>query len=206
MAKLGSVVAALVLGASSSASAATVFQIQFDDAMGASPPGTVTTPIVGAGTFISPIDLGVGLYELSTLTGFSLDIGFGDEIFSASDIATPLADVGVLISQDGSDERLVFTEFGASGDDGPFGGSLDMENINTDELSFEPTYAPGGSAHDQYQEVGGGVNTNNDSGNYLALGISGAPEPSAWAMMLLGSGGLGAALRRRRHKAVAAVA
>jgi hypothetical protein len=32
----------------------------------------------------------------------------------------------------------------------------------------------------------------------------GVPEPATWAMMLLGFGGLGATLRRRRAQAVAA--
>jgi hypothetical protein len=33
---------------------------------------------------------------------------------------------------------------------------------------------------------------------------SAAPEPAAWALMMVGVGGMGAALRTRRRKAVAA--
>jgi len=36
------------------------------------------------------------------------------------------------------------------------------------------------------------------AGNLSAEGVSGVPEPAAWGLMVLGFGGLGAALRRRR--------
>ena len=39
---------------------------------------------------------------------------------------------------------------------------------------------------------------------FSLVGVSAAPEPASWALMLLGVGGVGAALRTRRRKAVAA--
>ena len=50
---------------------------------------------------------------------------------------------------------------------------------------------------------------NNDGNFYndsvgLSASISAAPEPAAWALMMVGVGGMGAALRTRRRKAVAA--
>ena len=48
------------------------------------------------------------------------------------------------------------------------------------------------------------------NGNYVTaldnLSISSVPEPAAWALMLVGFGGLGAALRSARRKRVAATA
>ena len=43
------------------------------------------------------------------------------------------------------------------------------------------------------------------SGNITVKGaVSAAPEPAAWALMMVGVGGMGAALRTRRRKAIAA--
>lgn len=41
------------------------------------------------------------------------------------------------------------------------------------------------------------------SGTATLVSPSAAPEPAAWALMLLGFGGLGAVLRRRRAAALA---
>jgi opacity protein-like surface antigen len=49
------------------------------------------------------------------------------------------------------------------------------------------------------------VNKETISGNITVKGaVSAAPEPAAWALMMVGVGGMGAALRTRRRKAVAA--
>ncbi len=42
------------------------------------------------------------------------------------------------------------------------------------------------------------------SGTFITLTNSAAPEPAAWALMMVGVGGMGAALRTRRRKAIAA--
>ncbi len=42
----------------------------------------------------------------------------------------------------------------------------------------------------------------NNAGSF-AVNISAAPEPAAWALMMVGVGGMGAALRTRRRKALA---
>jgi hypothetical protein len=184
----------IAVSASIGANAATTFNFQFDNS-GGGPDGTISPPLVGSGTFVSPIDLGVGQFALSSLPGFSIQFTFGADTFSATDIATPINEVAVLISQFGSQERLVFTENG-QGDSGPVGGSLDLVNSVSDAMSFEPTAAGG---HTQYVE--GSLNNPGPTfiGNYLALS-SPVPEPATWAMMLIGFAGLGYGSIRRARK------
>lgn len=51
-----------------------------------------------------------------------------------------------------------------------------------------------------YPYDGGGWQVSNETGlqSIASIPVSGVPEPSAWAMMLLGFGGIGFVLRRRR--------
>ncbi len=56
-------------------------------------------------------------------------------------------------------------------------------------LIFSNSAGPGGGA-------GGGVG--------IPAGAGGAPEPSTWALMMIGVGGMGGALRKRRRPAMAA--
>jgi hypothetical protein len=76
--------------------------------------------------------------------------------------------------------------------------------IWTSAYSFAPTLA-------QYVEynfgansigTGGGGGLGQGAGIYQ-LDIQAVPEPATWAMMLVGFGGLGAAMRSRRKPAVA---
>jgi hypothetical protein len=199
--KISGFAVVIALGMSSEASAATTFDFLFDNSGSGGADGTIGTPIVGGGTFISPVDLGVGLYALSSLPGFSVQFTFGSEIFATSDIATPISEVAVSITQVGSQERLVFTENGTPADGGPFGGALDLVNAAADDLSFAPSSIGG----NLYQESG----VNQYLGNYLALSqapTTGVPEPATWAMMLLGFGGLGALMRGARRKLAGAAA
>jgi len=66
--KRKSLIAALALTVlpAFTASAATTFSFEFDDTGAVGAPGTVTPPI-GTGTFVSPIDLSPGTYDLSSL-------------------------------------------------------------------------------------------------------------------------------------------
>src|SRR3954454_2901619 len=90
--------AALLALAAAPAQAVSVFNFQFD-ASGPFPPDDVLAPpIVGTGTFTSPIDLTAGTYDLSALAGFGLTFSFLDgSSYSAADISTPLSGVAVQI-------------------------------------------------------------------------------------------------------------
>ena len=69
---------ALTLVPAFTASAATTFSFEFDDSGAFGAPGTLTPPIVGTGTFVSPIDLSPGTYDLSSLKGFSVEFSLNE--------------------------------------------------------------------------------------------------------------------------------
>ncbi len=188
---------AVAVGLAVPAQAATTFYFQFDNQGLVPGDGPLSGPIVGTGTFTSPTDLTPGTYGLTSLAGFSLAFSFNDgNGYTTSDILTPLTGVAVRIADAGGGvERLFFTESGGTGGDGgPNGGALDLGN-GTVDLSFEPTYFGGNYL---YEEGGGGPNEGGYVGRYLALSsIPGVPEPSTWAMMLLGFGAIGYFARRK---------
>jgi hypothetical protein len=174
--------------ATAPAAAATTFNFQFDYAGIPAPDGPVIPPFAGTGTFISPVDLNVGTYDLASLVGFSVNFSFLDgNTYSTADISTPLTGLAIQVTDLGGGlQRLYFTESGGLGSDGgPHGGSLDLDS-GSNFLCFAPTTF----ANYLYQESGA-------SGRYVALSAS-VPEPSTWAMMMMGFGVIGFAMRRRR--------
>lgn len=76
----------------------------------------------------------------------------------------------------------IFAAFNLLAIPGQMTGSITMNSLNTSTIGFT---APGGSFTSQ-------------SGDFLGLAQTGAvPEPAAWAMMIVGFGLAGSALRRR---------
>lgn len=198
--KRKSLIAALALTVAPAfmATAATTFSFKFDDS-GGGPDGTVTPPIVGTGTFVSPVDLFPGTYDLSSLPGFSVEFSFPSETaFSTTDVATPIDQVAVTITQfTPGVERLIFTESGPPPccDGGPLNGSLDLVNVSGFGLTFEPTSFGG---HNLYGALDP-ARDQLDFGNYLALSAI-VPEVPTWTMMLVAFVGLGFASRNFRVK------
>lgn len=175
--------------------AATDFTVQFDgvglfdDDSLPRGDGPITPPVLGVGTFISPVDLAPGTYDLSSLSGFTLSFTVNGHTYTQGGITTPLSGVAVRITDlGGGVERLFFTESGGLGSDaGPNSGALDLSD-GTNFLSFEPTSFGGNFL---YQETG-------SAGRYRALS-SAVPEPSTWAMLIIGFGTMGVAWRRSRR-------
>lgn len=155
--------------------------------------GPITPPVVGVGTFTSPVDLAPGIYDLSSLSGFTFSFTINGHTYTQSGMTTPLSGVAIRISDlGGGVERLFFTESGGTGSNGGSnGGALDLSD-GTNFLSFEPSSFGGNFL---YQETG-------SAGRYLALS-SAVPEPSTWAMVIVGFGMVGLAWRRRRRTGLA---
>lgn len=187
-------IAAFALSMATPSSATTTFSFQFDSAGIFVPDGPLEPPIVGTGTFISPVDLAVGTYDLASLPGFQLAFSFVDgDTYSTSDMTTPLSGVSVMVTDlGGGVQRLFFVESGGPGSDaGPHGGVLDLDS-GGNFLSFAPSFF----GNYLYQETGSG-------GRYAALS-EGVPEPSTWALMMFGMVAIGIGLRQRRKHAPAA--
>ena len=201
--KRKSLIAALALTVlpAFTASAATTFSFEFDDTGTVGAPGTVTPPIVGTGTFVSPIDLSPGTYDLSSLGLFSVEFSFGplpEDEFSTMDIVTPLDQGAIKITPFAPGvERLVFVP--TCCDDGIY-TALELMNTvdNFGEIVQNSLFfaaSPGGE-NSFYEELAVGGRA---FGNYLALSPV-VPEPSTWTMMLLGFAGLGFAGYRASRK------
>jgi PEP-CTERM motif-containing protein len=173
----------LVLGTARTAQADPLFFFQFDDTDN----GTVTPPIVGTGTFSFAIDPGNGTHALTSLGAFSMSFTFGATTFTNTHIVTPLSEVLVVLSMQGTDRRVQFSNINPFGS-GPFMGSIDFIN-GGNGLSFEP---PGtGGNLDRYAQVTAAGFT---IGNYSGLTI---PEPSSLALLAMGVAGLLGLARKR---------
>jgi len=138
---------------------------------------------------------------LATFPGTELAAGNTyDFTFS---VAPPLGTLATIQIQaqaqkTGDNEPITFDFYSGSPGSGSFlGTSSTGTNAN---LSFNP------AAGSYYVEVTPAYIAEGKSGEALSgtILISTVPEPAAWAMMLVGFGGLGAALRRRSAKTVAA--
>jgi hypothetical protein len=163
------------------AAALTSLNFVFDN----TPDSTVVAPIVGTGNFTTPDTLGLGDFALSSLSSFTFSFTFGGVTFDQADLATPLGNVIVRISQNGPMTMLTFG--GSRG--GPFGGSIDFVD-GANQLSFQPDFGV------LYFMNGGGSNF---FGTFAAqpTGTT-VPEPASWAMLIAGFGLVGAVARRRR--------
>ncbi len=161
--------------------------------------GSVTATLGGgAVTLTSPADS----FEY-------VQLGFGDAAGETVSIdATPYHYVKFSFNSATEAENLAYTIF--SNDSNLTGHPYDINGINdVPAAGGEPfnAYIPiDAEAGFDYADVNGGLFQVIGGGDYSLASISltsSAPEPAAWALMLVGVGGLGARLRSGRRHAVA---
>ena len=201
--------AALAIGVSAAgASQATVYTLTLDGCTGgcgAGPFGTVT--VTNDATDVGSLDV---LVQLAAGIQFNGAGKSGTHTSVAFDlVGNPAVTIKNISNAN-------FASSGAIANDSPFGAfgySLDWIGPNGNptgvtSLSFEIFTAGGpltlGST--LYNGVplffAADVLGNGNTGNVAARGGGVVPEPATWAMMLVGFGGLGAMLRRRRAQSV----
>jgi uncharacterized membrane protein len=83
-------------------------------------------------------------------------------------------------------------------------GFLDANGVFTTLSPFNSTAVTANGINDNNQIVGFFVDANDNTIGFISSAISAVPEPSTWAMMLLGFCGLGFAFRQSRRKAALA--
>lgn len=119
-------------------------------------------------------------------------------VFSATASTVPIAGTTVSLLQ-------LFT--GGSVVGGVYsGGTLvpgGSASGSSNSLTLSANLTPGTNYTFVYS--GNLVNSGNISGN-AALGMAAVPEPATWGLMLLGFGGMGMMLRRRRRPTLAQIA
>ena len=173
--------AAAILGAGSMASAQVTTNVYTGHGGGGGAPfsglvGTLNTPDI----------------QFATNTGFNWHpfglFDFGSDSTGSLSVATSGTYTFSLVSDDGSqafiDGSLVVDDSGAHGPNLSTGSVFLTAGLHSFEVQF-------------FECCGGasGVDFNLPSGVSVSNGV---PEPGVWALMLVGFGGLGAALRRRR--------
>ena len=72
------------------------------------------------------------------------------------------------------------------------------------ETSTNSTFSRLSTNGDISDNNGNGINIVVYAGNAAPVLLGGVPEPASWALMMIGFGGLGALLRRRRSQVVLA--
>jgi len=205
--------AAAVAGLASAADASTVFNSSLTN-----PPGV----FFGTGNFNDG-------YAVTTQDG--IEIGLKSKINrDASDSITPVGDIYKigLGNKINFDYAVIPGSVNLSG----YNATLTLLNENTGQsFSFNPgalgDNTTSGSAYENSEQLGfypiGFDLTKNDTyavtlaldngngsslsvQNFIRVGTGAVPEPATWAMMMLGLGGVGAALRRNRRSIAPATA
>jgi hypothetical protein len=174
---------------------ATVFVV---DALGNSSSG---------GSPLSTITLAAG--EVFTLTASTSDLWSAGDLPRLSDanglivnrIASPTDDSGPM---DGTTQiTAIFPLWTQDGFTAPFASLVGRVGTEYQLLgtSFTGSFSSAGTLQLFFWDQNSGDNTGTIAANITTEGPAGVPEPATWAMMLLGFGAVGVAVRRRRARA-----
>ncbi len=195
---------ALVMAASGGNALATTYQFSYDFLDGGTPGGAAGT---AAGTVTGTFDGNGPITSITGITNISMSLN-GTPMagsFYAWSYNAP-SNVGgfpgnftlgtAVVSSDPAQNNFLFTN-AATGAQDPGNYFYIIQPWNNN--------GPGSTTiATQLRNEGVAIDAYN--GQYVTSNwsISAAPEPAAWALMMVGVGGMGAALRTRRRKAVAA--
>ena len=164
-------------------------QILFNFEFNKSSDATLATPIIGTGTFSLNVDPGDGTFDYNVLDAPTSSFTLYGINFTNDDLVSDPSLTTVILSTEGNLRRIQFSDTGAGGG-GPYGGSIDFQDVGGDSISFEPSYA------------GQGLNLytfNNLLGTYQGL-TQATPEPGSVAFLIgFGVTAAGMALKRRRR-------
>jgi hypothetical protein len=183
-----------LIGALSFAGAAQASTVKLD--LGALPLGPFTAPLV------------VGDYQLTPQLGPSATPSIilfnGKYVLANDDVKGSYAGNDVFLSRvDGGAFTLNSVTIGYEGQSR---GAQAVNPSNAPGLDVFPTLTPQTLRFGSMFAGSTSIDLNEQSGPYFTdiIVSSGTPEPSAWALMLVGFGGLGMALRIRRRMTLAA--
>ncbi len=156
--------------------------------------GTPTTPYSAAGkSFTYSFDLTNPYSYTSPKIGASETLDYSDFIYSlnGTPVATPLKSLEFYTVALGGGLNLNFATDSVS----IYGADIGSAGTLASPALYSTTEA-----------INGTISPSDATGSsFLTVTNANVPEPSAWALMLIGVGGLGAALRKRR-RGLAAVA
>jgi hypothetical protein len=160
-----------------------IFQLEFDNVGNGLP---LNAPIVGTGTVSWTGPNVDGTFPVLSLPNFDVMFDFGGDTFTLADATTPLSEVLVLVSGNGTE--LFFSNTGAVS--GGFLGAFDfvdgdMSNATNSILSFEP---PGFSQPPPSLYYVGNRMSQTYFGDYDAVSSTVVPEPMAltvWGSLMI---------------------
>lgn len=160
---------------------------------GSCPPGTLWRDGLGGVFFTSNATAGDPAFTdaWNTFTAVSYDLPYGGG--GGSNLAIELLIAG--IADDNRGPWTVFLNGSAIGQLTTNNDVNAFQEVRLFDFLIDPALLSANNVVSFTADGGDGFSV-----DYVALVAPGVPEPSTWAMMIMGLGAAGVALRRRRHR------